>query len=437
MSTTKFAFHTLGCKLNFAESTAIGRKLKNEGLLEVSFNEKSDLYIINSCSVTENADKECAYWVRKAKRQAPESKVLVIGCYAQLKPNSIINIPGVDAVLGANEKFNIHSWLDRILAKEGELVGACDIQDVGDFHEAYSLGERTRSFLKVQDGCDYSCAFCTIPLARGKSRSDNLENVLNNAKVLVEKGVKEIVLTGINLGDYGKGLSGGKRKELKFIDLLKSLDQLPGLERLRISSIEPNLLEDDIIELVSVSNNIVPHFHIPLQSGSDRILKKMKRRYLTKLYKNRIEKIKRLMPHCCIGVDVIVGFPGEDNEAFKETYHFLKDLPISYLHVFTYSERNNTKAIEMGGVVPKSIRKERSQMLRILSDKKRRQFYEDSLKSRRPILFEDKVKNAYLEGWSDNYVKVVAPYDKALINSIVYAELKAIDAEGRVEANLV
>jgi threonylcarbamoyladenosine tRNA methylthiotransferase MtaB len=432
MSKKTFAFHTLGCKLNFAESTAIGRKLVKEGLIELNFNEKSDIYIINSCSVTENADKECAYWVRKAKRISPSSKVLIIGCYAQLKPESIINIPGVDAVLGANEKFNVHIWLEKLLQNDLQLMQACNIDDVNGFHSAYSLGERTRSFLKVQDGCDYSCTFCTIPLARGRSRSDDLVNVLNNAKELVGNGVKEIVLTGINLGDYGKGINGGKNRKLKFIKLLKSMEKIDGLERVRISSIEPNLLDDEIISFVSTSSKIVPHFHIPLQSGSDYILRRMKRRYLSKLYKERVYKIKELMPHCSIGVDVIVGFPGETEEYFMETVNFLKSLPVSYFHVFSYSERNNTKAIEMSDVVPVSRRRQRSKILRDLSLKKKRQFYSDSINSQRKVLFESKIKDSMLEGWTDNYIKVAVPYDESLVNQIVDAKLVDFDEQGRV-----
>ena len=432
MLTDKFAFHTLGCKLNFAESSTIGRGLKDLGWEKVDYKEKASVYIINSCSVTENADKECAYWVRKAKRTNPESKVVVIGCYAQLKPEKISEINGVDCVLGANEKFNVKKWLSEVMEDSNSIISSCEIDDVVNFHSAYSLGERTRAFLKVQDGCDYSCTFCTIPLARGKSRSDIISNVIKQAESLTDKGIREIVLTGINLGDFGRNENNNET----FFDLLLALNELECLDRIRISSIEPNLLDDRIIELMERSTKIVPHFHIPLQSGSDKVLKKMKRRYLRHLYTQKVSYIKNLMPHCSIGVDVIVGFPGETNGDFLETYNYLKDLPVSYFHVFTYSERNNTEAVEMEEVVPLNIRKERSAMLRSLSLKKTRSFYQSCIGMKRKVLFESKNKEGMLEGWTDNYIKVATPYNEGLINKIIPVGLIDIDESGRLKVEL-
>ncbi len=411
----KVAFYTLGCKLNYSETSTISRKFEDKGYQKVGFEDNPDIFIINTCSVTENADKKCKKIVKEAKKISPNSYVAIIGCYAQLKPKEIATIKGVDAVLGAAEKFRLIELLDGFAKEQETKVLASEIQEATSFNNAYSLHDRTRTFLKVQDGCNYGCAFCTIPLARGKSRSDSIANILNAAREIVQTDVKEVVLTGVNIGDFG--IQDGKRKE-KFIDLIKSLDEIEGIDRFRISSIEPNLLTNEAIEFVSQSKRFVPHFHIPLQSGSNAILRKMGRRYLRELYVDRVQKIKQLMPHCCIGVDVIVGFPGETEEHFLETYNFLNELPVSYLHVFTYSERTNTRAVEMEGVVPMKKRHERSKMLRILSEKKRRKFYEENLKGDFDVLFEDDVEEGKMHGFTENYIRVSAKFDPLLINEI-------------------
>lgn len=427
------AFHTLGCKLNFAETSTIARNLTKNGYKRVEFNQPSDVYIINTCSVTANADKECRSIVRNALKINPEGFIVVIGCYAQLKPNEIAEMEGVDLVLGATEKFNIVDYLDNLEKHGDATVHSCEIDEADFYVGSYSIGDRTRAFLKVQDGCDYKCTYCTIPMARGISRSDTVENVLKNAREISERGIKEIVLTGVNVGDYGKGEFGNKKHDHTFLELIQELDQVESLERFRISSIEPNLLRNEIIEFVSKSNRFVPHFHIPLQSGSDTILKKMKRRYLTKLYAERINKIKELMPDACIGVDVIVGFPGETDELFNETYNFLNELPISYLHVFTYSERPNTEAVEFEGVVPNNIRKKRNKMLRILSEKKRFAFYQSQLGTTQKVLWEANNKHGKMYGFTENYVKVETDYNEHLINTIEYVHLKEINSLAIVE----
>ncbi len=428
------AFHTLGCKLNFSETSAIGRLFMEKGFEKRSFSEPADVYVINTCSVTENADRECRSIVRNALSHNPEAFVAVVGCYAQLKPEEISNIEGVDVVLGATEKFKLLNYIHFSGKNQNTQIHNCEISEADFFVDAYSVGDRTRSFLKVQDGCDYSCTFCTIPLARGKSRSDTIENVMNNAGKIAAAGVKEVVLTGVNLGDFGYGQDIGadikKKKDLRFLDLIKALDGVVGIERFRISSIEPNLLTDEIIEFVASSKRFVPHFHIPLQSGSNAILKLMKRRYLRELYTERIEKIKSLMPDCCIGVDVIVGFPGETQEHFLETYEYLKSLDVSYLHVFTYSERDNTEAITMQGTVPIPERKKRNKMLRILSAKKLRAFYESQLGKKAEVLFEEENKNGFIYGYSKNYLRVKLPFDKKLVNTTVSLAVESIDEEG-------
>jgi threonylcarbamoyladenosine tRNA methylthiotransferase MtaB len=427
------AFHTLGCKLNFAETSTIARQLTDAGYDKVSFDEKADVYVINTCSVTENADRECKLHVKRAMKANPEGLVVIVGCYAQLKPEEISQITGVDLVLGAKEKFNILSYLDDLEKSESEgVVHSCEIEETDFFIGSYSIGDRTRAFLKVQDGCDYKCTYCTIPLARGISRSDTIDNVLKNAKEIAARDIKEIVLTGVNIGDYGKGEFGNKRHEHTFLDLIKELDEVNGIERIRISSIEPNLLKDESIELVSKSKSFVPHFHIPLQSGSDELLKKMKRRYLTKLYSDRVNKIREVMPHAAIGVDVIVGFPGETEELFMETYNFLNELPISYLHVFTYSERENTEAAEMDGVVPIPERKRRNKMLRILSEKKKMSFYQTQLGQTLPVLWEHENKDGKMYGFTENYVRVQKDFDPALVNQIEFLKLEKINEEGVV-----
>jgi len=427
------AFHTLGCKLNFAETSTIARQLTDAGYDKVSFDEKADVYVINTCSVTENADRECKLHVKRAMKANPEGLVVIVGCYAQLKPEEISQITGVDLVLGAKEKFNILSYLDDLEKSESEgVVHSCEIEETDFFIGSYSIGDRTRAFLKVQDGCDYKCTYCTIPLARGISRSDTIDNVLKNAKEIASRDIKEIVLTGVNIGDYGKGEFGNKKHEHTFLDLIKELDQVDGIERIRISSIEPNLLKDESIELVSKSKSFVPHFHIPLQSGSDELLKKMKRRYLTKLYNNRVNKIREVMPHAAIGVDVIVGFPGETEELFMETYNFLNDLPISYLHVFTYSERENTEAAEMDGAVPIPERKRRNKMLRILSEKKKMAFYQTQLGQTLPVLWEHENKDGKMYGFTENYVRVQKDFDSASVNQIEFLNLEKILSDGTV-----
>ncbi len=427
------AFHTLGCKLNFAETSTIARTLTDAGYQKVNFDEPAKVYIINTCSVTENADKECKLHVKRATKANPEGLVAIIGCYAQLKPEEISGIEGVDLVLGAKEKFNILSYLDDLEKSESYAqIHSCEIDEADFFVGSYSIGDRTRAFLKVQDGCDYKCTYCTIPLARGISRSDTIDNVVANAKEIAGRDIKEIVLTGVNIGDYGKGEFGNKKHEHTFLDLISELDKVEGIERIRISSIEPNLLKDESIELVSKSRSFVPHFHIPLQSGSDELLKKMKRRYLTKLYYNRVNKIREVMPDAAIGVDVIVGFPGETEELFMETYNFLNDLPISYLHVFTYSERENTEAAEMEGTVPISERKKRNKMLRILSEKKKMEFYRTQLGKKLPVLWEHENKNGMMYGFTENYVRVSKPFDEKSVNQIEDIILDKILEEGCV-----
>jgi threonylcarbamoyladenosine tRNA methylthiotransferase MtaB len=423
----KVAFYTLGCKLNFSETSSIARMFEGRGYEKVAFQDKPDIFIINTCSVTENADKKCKKVVKEAKKINPDSFVTIIGCYAQLKPQEISEIKGVDAVLGAAEKFQLIDKLDGFTKKGKPQILASDIKDAKEFNNAYSINDRTRTFLKVQDGCNYHCAFCTIPLARGKSRSDTIENIVSSAKEIAASGVREIVLTGVNTGDFG--IQDGKRKE-RFVNLVKALDQIEGIERFRISSIEPNLLTNEIIEFVSQSNKFVPHFHIPLQSGSNKILRIMRRRYLRELYVDRVRKIKALMPHCCIGVDIIVGFPGETEEDFLETYHFLKDLPVSYLHVFTYSERANTDAPSMDSPVPLTIRNERSKMLRSLSEKIKRQFYLENIGREDIVLFENDIKDGMMEGFTDNYVRVKAKYDPLLINELKKIKMTDLPEDG-------
>lgn len=427
------AFHTLGCKLNFAETSTIARQLIGAGYEKVDFDSPAQVYVINTCSVTDNADKECKFHVKRAVKANPEGFVVVLGCYAQLKPEEISAIEGVDLVLGAKEKFNLLNFLDDLRKAEASAqVHSCEIEDADFFIGSYSIGDRTRAFLKVQDGCDYKCTYCTIPMARGISRSDTIENIVKNAKEIAGQNIKEIVLTGVNIGDYGKGEFGNKKHEHTFLDLVKELNKVEGIERIRISSIEPNLLKDETIELVAESQNFVPHFHIPLQSGSDEILKKMKRRYLTALYTNRVKKIREMLPDACIGVDVIVGFPGETEEKFLETYKFLSELPISYLHVFTYSERDNTEAVEMEGVVPISERKKRNKMLRILSEKKKMAFYQSQIGKTLPVLWEHEEKNGMMFGFTDNYVRVQKPYDLASINRVETVKLEKIAPDGNV-----
>ena len=415
------AFHTLGCKLNYAETSTLSRMLEKEGFAKKAFDDIADVYVINTCSVTDNADKECRQLVRRIQRRSPESLVVITGCYAQLKPEEIAGIEGVDLVLGAAEKFNIASHLKELSKGDSTRISSCDIGDVNGFNSSYSVNDRTRTFLKVQDGCDYSCSFCTIPMARGKSRSDSIANVVHNANELAANGVKEIVLTGVNLGDFGlNGMTderSGKRKE-HFFDLVRQLDEVEGIERFRISSIEPNLLSNDIIDFVAGSKKFMPHFHIPLQSGSNRILGQMRRRYRRELYTERVEKIKAVMPHCCIGADVIVGFPGESDEDFKDTFDFLHTLDISYLHVFTYSERDDTAALNITPVVPVHIRHSRNKTLRNLSYMKMQYFTSLHSGSARPVLFESASKNDMMEGYTDNYIRITAPYKKEMVNTI-------------------
>lgn len=430
----KVAFYTLGCKLNFSETSSISRMFENRGYEKVDFQANPDIFIINTCSVTENADKKCKKVVKEAKKINPDAFVTIIGCYAQLKPKEISEIKGVDAVLGAAEKFQLIDKLDGFTKKDGPQVLASDIKEAKSFNNAFSINDRTRTFLKVQDGCNYHCAFCTIPLARGKSRSDTIENIVKSAQQIASEDVKEIVLTGVNTGDFG--IQDGKRKE-RFVDLVKELDNVEGIERFRISSIEPNLLTNEIIEFVSQSKRFVPHFHVPLQSGSNKILRKMRRRYLRELYEDRVAKIKQLMPQCCIGVDVIVGFPGETDEDFLDTYHFLKELPVSYLHVFTYSERPNTDADDMDEVVPMKVRNERSKMLRSLSEKKKRAFYEENLGREEVVLFEKDIHDGLMEGFTDNYVRVIAKYDPILINELKKVKLTNLTADGLMEVSEV
>ena len=433
----KVAFYTLGCKLNFSETSTIARSFQEEGFEKVEFNEYADIYVINTCSVTENADKRFKTIVKQAQKANEAAFIIGVGCYAQLKPEELAAVDGVDLVLGATEKFKITDYLHDLSKNDFGEVHSCEIQEADFYVGSYSIGDRTRAFLKVQDGCDYKCTYCTIPLARGISRSDKLENVLKNAAEISEQGIKEIVLTGVNIGDYGKGEFGNKKHEHTFLDLVKALDEVKGIERLRISSIEPNLLKNETIDFVSDSSTFVPHFHIPLQSGSNDILKLMRRRYLRELYVDRVAQIKRVMPHACIGVDVIVGFPGETDEHFLETYTFLTKLDISYLHVFTYSERDNTPAAEMDGVVSNKVRKKRSKMLRGLSAKKRRAFYESQLGTTHTVLFEGENKEGYIHGFTENYVKVKAPWNPELVNTLHQIQLTEIDEDGMVRFEYV
>lgn len=428
----KVAFYTLGCKLNFSETSTIARTFEGEGFQRVEFHEKADIYVINTCSVTANADSRFKTIVKQAQKANPKAFVAAIGCYAQLKPHELADVDGVDLVLGATEKFKITQYLNDLTKNDFGEVHSCEIEEADFYVGSYSLGDRTRAFLKVQDGCDYKCTYCTIPLARGISRSDTLENVLKNAYDISQQGIKEIVLTGVNIGDYGKGEFGDKKHEHTFYELIQALDEVEGIERLRISSIEPNLLKDEMIEFVAQSKTFVPHFHIPLQSGSNDILKLMRRRYMRELYVEKVARIKEFMPDACIGVDVIVGFPGETDEHFLETYHFLNELDISYLHVFTYSERDNTVAAEMEGEVPQRVRNKRSKMLRGLSVKKRRAFYESQIGTTHTVLFEGENKEGYIHGFTENYVKVKAPWDPALVNTLEEIRLTSIDTDGLV-----
>ena len=438
MNTEKnVAFYTLGCKLNFSETSTIARNFENEGFKRVDFEETADIYVINTCSVTDNADKRFKSIAHNALKKNSEAFLIAVGCYAQLKPEELAAVDGVDLVLGATEKFNVTSYINDLTKNNVGEVHSCEISEADFYVGSYSIGDRTRAFLKVQDGCDYKCTYCTIPLARGISRSDTLENVIHNAKEISSKGIKEIVLTGVNIGDYGKGEFGNKKHEHTFLELVKKLDNVEGIHRLRISSIEPNLLKDETIEFVSKSKSFVPHFHIPLQSGSDELLKKMKRRYLVQTYTNRVSKIKEVMPNACIGVDVIVGFPGETDELFLETYNYLNEMDISYLHVFTYSERPNTEAVILDGVVPKKIRAKRSKMLRGLSAKKRRSFYESQLGKTAKVLFENENKEGFINGFTENYVKVKTPWNPELVNTLHTISLTEIDSDGLVRFHFV
>ena len=430
----KVAFYTLGCKLNFSETSTIARMFQERGFEKVDFHEKPDIYVINTCSVTDNADKKCRKVVKEALKHSPEAFITIVGCYAQLKPQEIAGIPGVDAVLGAAEKFQLVDVLAGFEKKPKAQVFAGPISEVTSFNHAYSFGDRTRTFLKVQDGCDYSCTFCTIPQARGSSRSDSISRILASAAEIAQSGVKEIVLTGVNIGDFG--LQEGQRVET-FLDLVRQIDQVEGIDRFRISSIEPNLLKDEIIRFVASSQRFVPHFHIPLQSGSNKILRLMRRRYLRELYADRVQTIKEQMPHCCIGVDVIVGFPGETEADFLETYQFLNELPISYLHVFPYSERANTPAATMVGSVPPQERSRRAEMLRILSEKKRRLFYEQHLGTETRVLFEADVEDGQMQGFTENYIRVTAKYDPVLVNEVKLVKLTCINAQGLVQVEEV
>ena len=429
-SARSVAFYTLGCKLNYSETSTLGRMMEQKGYRHIDFQQGADIYIINTCSVTDNADKKCRKVVREARKYAPDAYVCIVGCYAQLKPREIAEIPGVDAVLGAAEKFRLLDLLDGFVKKDQPQVLASAINEAHTFHHAYSIDERTRTFLKVQDGCNYQCTFCTIPLARGKSRSDSIDTILTSVRQIAQTEVKEIVLTGVNIGDFG--IEAGRRKS-RFLDLVKQLDQVEGISRFRISSIEPNLLSNNIIETVAQSQRFVPHFHIPLQSGSNKMLRLMRRRYLRERYADRVQHIKKLMPYGCIGADVIVGFPGETEDDFKETYRFLSELPVSYLHVFTYSERANTPAAAMDGAVPPNVRRERSAMLRTLSEKKRRQFYEENVGRTGTVLFEDDVEDGRMHGFTENYVRVAAHYDPLLVNELKEVRLTGVNAEGVME----
>ncbi len=431
------AFYTLGCKLNFSETSSIGRLFEDAGYAVHKFEEGADVYVINTCSVTDFADRKCRKTVRRALRISPHAVVVVIGCYAQLKPKEIAEIPGVDLVLGAKEKFRVLEFVDELSKSPGKgLVHAGDVKEANEFINAFSFGDRTRSFLKVQDGCNYKCSFCTIPQARGASRSDTIENVVANAQKIAAGGIREIVLTGVNLGDFGNGtevIEGLKpKKEALFIDLIKALDEVEGIQRYRISSIEPNLVNNEVIDFVADSKRFLPHFHIPLQSGNNKQLKAMRRRYKRELYADRVAYIKERMPHACIGVDVIVGFPGETEEDFIETYKFINGLDVSYLHVFTYSERANTLAADMDGVVSVEERRRRNEMLSILSEKKRRHFYEQSLGEQRQVLFEKHTNAALMSGYTDNYIKVELPFEESLLNTVSKVELNSIAESGNV-----
>ncbi len=423
------AFHTLGCKLNFSETSSLSRLLEAEGFEKKSFEDQADVYVINTCSVTDNADKECRQLVRRIQRKAPESLVVITGCYAQLKPQEIASIPGVDLVLGAAEKFNIARHLRELAKGDPTRICSCDVEDVSGFHASWSVNDRTRTFLKVQDGCDYNCSFCTIPMARGKSRSDRIENVRKHAEDLAASGVKEIVLTGVNLGDFGKGPDGAGRqmgmnqREENFFELIQKLEKVEGIERYRISSIEPNLLTDEIISFVAASEKFMPHFHIPLQSGSNTILSAMRRRYKKELYASRVQHIKSLMPHCAIGVDVIVGFPGETDELFRETVDFLHELDVTYLHVFTYSERDNTHALTLQPIVPVQVRHDRNRILRNLSYRKMQDFTARHAGQVRKVLFEGHEKNGLMEGYTDNYIRVSAAFDPEKVNQVIEWQL--------------
>ena len=431
----KVAFYTLGCKLNFSETSTISRNFKKEGFERVNFEEVADIYVINTCSVTDNADKRFKTIVKNALKVNEKAFIIAIGCYAQLQPDELAAVDGVDLVLGTSEKFKITNYINDLTKNEVSEIHSCEIEDANFYDSSYSIGDRTRAFLKVQDGCDYKCTYCTIPLARGISRSDTLENVLKNATEIASQNIKEIVLTGVNIGDFGKGELGNKKHEHTFNELVHELDKVTGIERIRISSIEPNLLTNETITFVSKSKTFVPHFHIPLQSGSNELLKLMKRRYTKEIFANRVESIKNLMPNACIGVDVIVGFPGETDALFLETYQFLNELNISYLHVFTYSERPNTEAVDMEGVVPKNVRHKRSKMLRGLSAKKRRAFYESQLGKTVEVLFENENKDGFIYGFSDNYVRVKTTYDKNLVNTLHKVTLKEIDEQGEFLIN--
>ena len=429
-ATKKVAFYTLGCKLNFSETSTIARGFDKEGFRSVDFSDFADIYVINTCSVTENADKRFKTIVKQALKTNSDAFIIAIGCYAQLQPKELADIYGVDLVLGATEKFKITDYLNDLSKQTTAAIHSCEIQEADFYVGSYSIGDRTRAFLKVQDGCDYKCTYCTIPLARGISRSDNLENVLKNAHEISKKGIREIVLTGVNIGDYGKGEFGNKKHQHTFLELIQALDKIQDIKRLRISSIEPNLLKNETIDFVSNSKSFVPHFHIPLQSGSNLLLKKMRRRYMRELYVDRVQHIKKTMPDACIGVDVIVGFPGETDELFLETFNFLNTLDVSYLHVFTYSERPNTKAAVMDNSVPKATRMKRSKLLRGLSVKKRRAFYESQLGATRTVLFESENKLGYIHGFTENYVKVKAPWNPDLVNTIHKVKLTEIGDDG-------
>ena len=428
----KVAFYTLGCKLNFSETSTIARSFNDEGFDRVDFSEKADMYVINTCSVTENADRRFKDIVKQAQKVNSDAFIAAVGCYAQLKPQELADVNGVDLVLGATEKFRITDYINDLAKNDFGEVHSCEIKDADFYIGSYSIGDRTRAFLKVQDGCDYVCTFCTIPLARGISRSESLDKVLLNAKEISDQGIKEIVLTGVNIGDYGKGEFGNKKHQHTFLELIQELDIVDGIERVRISSIEPNLLKNETIQFVSSSKAFVPHFHIPLQSGSNELLRLMKRRYKSELYVEKVNEIKKYMPDACIGVDVIIGFPGETDELFLETYHFLNELDISYLHVFTYSERENTPAASMEGVVPLNVRKKRSKMLRGLSVKKRRLFYESQLNTLHTVLFEGENKKGYILGFTENYVKIKHPWNPELVNTTREVLLTEIDDDGMV-----